>query len=84
MVGARTLFIMGDLDHLQGHDLEGIHLVSTIIPERFKLHSPYLHQICIMIRAKTLFIMDDFDLDLQGHSLDPQPGDYAPALQSYF
>ena len=70
MVWTRILFIMDDPAlHLQGHDLnlQGRYtLLAWITPERFKLHSPYSHQIWIMVRARTLFIKDD--LDLQGHN----------------
>ena len=45
-----------------------------ITPEQFKLHSSTSHQICIMVGAKTLCIMDDLDLDLQGHDSDLDPG----------
>ncbi len=33
------------------------HLVSTITPEWFELHSPYLPRLCIMIGTRTLFII---------------------------
>ena len=48
------------------------HLVSMITPERFKLHTPYLHQVCIIVGARTLFIMGDLDLHLQCYDLDLQ------------
>ncbi len=44
-----------------------------ITTERFKLHSPYSHQICIIVRARSLCIIGDLDLHLQGHDLDPGP-----------
>ena len=47
------------------------HLVSVITPEQFELHSPYPHQICIMVVVTTLFIMGDLHLHL-GHDLEFQ------------
>ena len=73
MVPART-FVMDDLD-LKGHDLDLQGFTpcwSDTTPEQFKLPSPYLHQICIMVWARNLFIMDDLDLPLHGHDLDLQ------------
>ena len=73
MVGARTLFIMGDLVlHLQGHDLDLQGHITLLVQylEQFKLDSPYSHQICIMVGARTLFILGDLVPHLQGHDLD--------------
>ena len=43
-----------------------------ITPEQFKLLSPYSDQRCIIIEARTIYIMGDLDLHLQGHDFDLQ------------
>ena len=43
-----------------------------ITPEQFKLHSPYSHQRCTIVEARTIFIMGDLDLHFQGHDFGLQ------------
>ena len=51
------------------------HLVSSITLQWFKLNSPYLHQIFIMVGASTLFLMDDLDLGWSSRSWPWPPGE---------
>ena len=72
MVGARTLFIMGDLD-LQGHDLDH-QGHNTLDDNSRKIQATFtiFADTHIMVGARTLFILGDLDLHLQGHDLDLQ------------